>query len=199
VELGEPDPRRALMIGDEESGGRECARIARPLSHQLLNLHPFSGRGGAKRRSAVGRWTGVVFRCLRSRGFERAEGFTYHQEKWPAAQCAIQAHRPHGSWLPGRAPAGVLCSQSSVEGKRNAKSKRQAARAWHGVGDCLLHAAGCRVSRLVCARFHAVRRPALRETACFARVLRWWLIVSPASCSPRARQDHGVCSQRARA
>ena len=42
------------MIGDEESGGRECARIARPLSHQLLNLHPFSGRGGAKRRSAVG-------------------------------------------------------------------------------------------------------------------------------------------------
>ena len=77
------------MIGDEESGGRECARIARPLSHQLLNLHPFSGRGGAKRRSAVGRWTGVVFRCLRSRGFERAEGFTYHDlqaaaEKWPA-------------------------------------------------------------------------------------------------------------------
>ena len=66
------------MIGDEESGGRECARIARPLSHQLLNLHPFSGRGGAKRRSAVGRWTGVVFRCLRSRGFERAEGFTDH-------------------------------------------------------------------------------------------------------------------------
>ena len=77
------------MIGDEESGGRECARIARPLSHQLLNLHPFSGRGGAKRRSAVGRWTGVVFRCLRSRGFERAEGFTYHQEKWPAAQCDV--------------------------------------------------------------------------------------------------------------
>ena len=77
------------MIGDEESGGRECARIARPLSHPRLNLHPFSGRGGAKRRSAVGRWTGVVFRCLRSRGFERAEGFTYHQEKWPAAQCDV--------------------------------------------------------------------------------------------------------------